>query len=58
MVLVVAIFASIAVAASDLGGTLGHEPACHSVKRLVDGWVPWVITEPQQPPRSRSSAPG
>jgi hypothetical protein len=44
MVLAVAIFASIAVAASNLGGTLGHEPAWHAVKGLVDGWLPWVIT--------------
>ena len=44
MVLAVAIFASIAVAASDLGGTLGHEHAWHAVKELVDGWLPWVIT--------------
>jgi hypothetical protein len=44
MVLAVAIFASIAVAASDLGGTLGHERAWHAVKELVDGWLPWVIT--------------
>ena len=44
MVLAVAIFASIAVAASSLGGTLGHEAAWHAVKGLVDGWLPWVIT--------------
>ena len=44
MVLAVAIFTSIAVAASDLGGTLGREPAWHAVKGLVDGWLPWVIT--------------
>jgi Protein of unknown function (DUF998) len=44
MVLAVAIFASIAVAASNLGGTLGHEPAWRAVKGLVDGWLPWVIT--------------
>ena len=44
MVLAVAIFASIAVAASNLGGTLGHEPAWHAVKGLIDGWLPWVIT--------------
>jgi hypothetical protein len=44
MVLAVAVFASIAVAASNLGGTLGREPAWHSVKGLVDGWLPWVIT--------------
>jgi uncharacterized protein DUF998 len=44
MVLAVAIFASIAVAASSLGGTLGHEPAWHPVEGLVDGWLPWVIT--------------
>jgi len=44
MVLAVAIFASVAVAASNLGGTLGHETAWHSVKGLVDGWLPWVIT--------------
>ena len=44
MVLAVAIFASIAVAASNLGGTLGHDPAWHSVKGLVAGWLPWVIT--------------
>jgi hypothetical protein len=44
MVLAIAIFASIAVAASNLGGTLGHEPAWHAVKGLVDGWLPWVIT--------------
>jgi hypothetical protein len=44
MVLAIAIFASIAVAASNLGGTLVHEHAWHSVKGLVDGWLPWVIT--------------
>jgi hypothetical protein len=44
MVLAVTIFASIAVAASNLGGTLGHEAAWSSVKGLVDGWLPWVIT--------------
>ena len=44
MVLAIAIFASIAVAASNLGGTLGHETAWHPVKGLVDGWLPWVIT--------------
>lgn len=44
MVLAVTIFASIAVAASNLGGTLGREPAWHAVKGLVDGWLPWVIT--------------
>lgn len=44
MVLAVAIFASIAVAASDLGGTLAHEPAWHAVKGLIDGWLPWVVT--------------
>ena len=44
MVLAVAIFTSIAVAASDLGGTLGREPAWHAVKGLVDGWLPWVIS--------------
>jgi hypothetical protein len=44
MALAVAIFASIAVAASDLGGTLGREPAWHAVKGLVDGWLPWVIS--------------
>jgi uncharacterized protein DUF998 len=44
MVLAVTIFASIAVAASTLGGTLGREPAWHAVKGLVDGWLPWVIT--------------
>ena len=44
MILAVAIFASIAVAASNLGGTLGHEAAWHAVKGLVDGWLPWVIT--------------
>ena len=44
MLLAVAIFASIAVAASSLGGTLGHEPAWQPVKGLVDGWLPWVIT--------------
>jgi hypothetical protein len=44
MILAVAIFASIAVAASNLGGTLGHETAWHAVKGLVDGWLPWVIT--------------
>jgi hypothetical protein len=44
MLLAVAIFASIAVAASNLGGTLGHEHAWHAVKGLVDGWLPWVIT--------------
>jgi hypothetical protein len=44
MVLAVAIFASIAVAASNLGGTLGHEHSWHAVKGLVDGWLPWVIT--------------
>ncbi|HXQ00331.1 MAG TPA: DUF998 domain-containing protein [Solirubrobacteraceae bacterium] len=44
MVLAVTVFASIAVAASNLGGTLGHEAAWSSVKGLVDGWLPWVIT--------------
>ena len=44
MLLAVAIFASIAVAASNLGGTLGREPAWQSVRGLVDGWLPWVIT--------------
>jgi hypothetical protein len=44
MLLAVAIFASIAVAASNLGGTLENECAWHSVKGLVDGWLPWVIT--------------
>jgi hypothetical protein len=44
MILAVAIFASIAVAASNLGGTIGHEPAWHAVKGLVDGWLPWLIT--------------
>jgi hypothetical protein len=44
MVLAIAIFASIAVAASNLGGTLGHEKAWNAVKGLVDGWLPWVIT--------------
>lgn len=44
MVLAIAIFASIAVAASSLGGTLGHEPAWSSVKGLVAGWLPWAIT--------------
>jgi hypothetical protein len=44
MVLAVTIFASIAVAASNLGSVLGHEPAWHSVRGLVDGWLPWVIT--------------
>lgn len=44
VVLAIAIFASIAVAASNLGGTLGHEAAWSSVKGLVDGWLPWVIT--------------
>jgi hypothetical protein len=44
MVLAIAIFASIAVAASNLGSTLGHETAWHPVKGLVDGWLPWVIT--------------
>jgi hypothetical protein len=44
MILAVAIFASIAVAASNLGGTLGNESAWHAVHGLVDGWLPWVIT--------------
>jgi hypothetical protein len=44
MILAVAIFASIAVAASNLGGTLGNQPAWHAVHGLVDGWLPWVIT--------------
>jgi hypothetical protein len=44
MLLAIAIFASIAIAASNLGGTLGHEHAWHKVKGLVDGWLPWVIT--------------
>jgi hypothetical protein len=44
MILAVAIFASIAIAASNLGGTLGHEPAWQAVKGLTDGWLPWVIT--------------
>jgi hypothetical protein len=46
MILAVAIFASIAVAASNLGGTLGNEPAWHAVHGLVDGWLPWVWTDP------------
>ena len=44
MILAVAIFASIAVAASNLGGTLGNEPAWRAVHGLVDGWLPWAIT--------------
>jgi hypothetical protein len=44
MLLAVAIFASIAVAASNLGPTLGNETDWRSVKGLVDGWLPWVIT--------------
>lgn len=44
MLLAIAIFASIAVAASNLGGTLGHEHSWHKVHGLVDGWLPWVIT--------------
>jgi len=44
MILAVTIFAAIAVAASNLGGTVGHEPAWHAVHGLVDGWLPWVIT--------------
>lgn len=44
MIPAVAIFASIAVAASNLGGTIGHESAWHAVNGLVDGWLPWVIT--------------
>ncbi len=44
MILAVAIFASIAVAAANLGGTLGNEPAWHAVHGLVDGWLPWVVT--------------
>lgn len=44
MVLAVVVFASIAVAASNLGSTLGPEPAWHAVKGFVDGWLPWVIT--------------
>jgi hypothetical protein len=44
MVLAVTIFGSIAVAASNLGGTLGHESAWHAVKGLADGWLEWVIT--------------
>lgn len=44
MVLAVIIFASIAVAASSLGGTLVHESAWYAVKGLVNGWLPWVIT--------------
>src|ERR1700722_15633101 len=41
MILAVAIFASIAVAASNLGGTLRTEPAWHAIHGLVDGWLPW-----------------
>ncbi len=44
MILAVTIFASIAVAASNLGGALGNDPAWHAVHGLVDGWLPWVIT--------------
>lgn len=44
MILAIAIFASIAVAASNLGGTLGQEPAWQDAKGFVDGWLPWVIT--------------
>ena len=44
MLLAVTIFASIAVAASNLGGTLGHESTWRSVKGPVDDWLPWVIT--------------
>jgi hypothetical protein len=58
MVLAVAIFASIAVAASNLGNTLGHESAWQSVKGLVDSWLPGSSPQPQPRPGSRSSAPG
>ena len=44
MILAVAIFASIAIAASDLGDTLRHQPAWHAVYGLVAGWLPWLIT--------------
>jgi hypothetical protein len=44
MVLAVVIFASIAVAASSLGTTLGQQPSWHAVHGLVDGWLPWAIT--------------
>ena len=43
MILAIAIFAAIIVAASKLGSTLEHRPAWHSVK----GWLtalPWVMT--------------
>lgn len=43
MALAVIIFASVAVAASSLGGTLEHEPAWHALNGLVAGWLPWVI---------------
>ena len=43
MILAIAIFAAIIVAASKLGSTLEHRPAWHGVK----GWLsalPWVMT--------------
>lgn len=44
MVLAVTVFASIAIAASSLEGTLGDEPAWSAVHGLVAGWLPWAIT--------------
>ena len=43
MILAIAIFAAIIIAASKLGSTLEHRPAWHNVK----GWLttlPWVMT--------------
>jgi|SRR5271165_1281931 len=43
MVLAVTIFASLIIAASELSGTLGSDPAWHDVKGLVEV-LPWVMT--------------
>jgi Protein of unknown function (DUF998) len=43
MILAIVIFASLTVAASELAGTLEHEPAWHQVKGLVVV-LPWVMT--------------
>ncbi len=43
MVLAVTIFASLIIAASELSGTLGDDPAWHGVKGLVEV-LPWVMT--------------
>lgn len=44
MILAVTIFASIAVAASSLAGTLEGERSWDPVHGLVAGWLPWAIT--------------